>query len=92
MAYGKGYKIPADSILRKGILLTGVPRQEQPSDPMKEAEDQIERFLEAKHAKANRDPLQDDPNREETEEDGIRAEAIRRLGVRRMVEKAVSKK
>lgn len=52
MAYSKGYRIPDNSILRRGTLIIGVPRQETPSDPMQPAADQIERFLEAKHAKA----------------------------------------
>jgi hypothetical protein len=34
--------------------------------------------------KASKEYRDDDPNRPETEEDGIRAEALRRLQVRRM--------
>lgn len=52
MAFGVGNKIPANSILRQGTLLLGVPRQEQQSetDPMQPAIDQIERALRAKDA------------------------------------------
>lgn len=48
MAYGKGYRIPDNSILRRGTLISGVPRQEKQradSDPMQPAIDQIERAL-----------------------------------------------
>ena len=53
MAYSSGNRIPDNSILRRGTLITGVPRQEQSSDsnPMQPAVDQIEQALAAKDAR-----------------------------------------
>ena len=47
MTYSFGRGIPANSILRHGTLIIGVPRQEKSSedDPMQPAIDQIERAL-----------------------------------------------
>jgi hypothetical protein len=39
--------------------------------------------------KASKEYRDDDPNRPETEEDGIRAEALRRLRVRQMIQETV---
>lgn len=47
MTYSSGNRIPDNSILRRGTLITGVPKQEQSSDsdPMQPAVDQIEQAL-----------------------------------------------
>ena len=88
MVFKVNDRLPEDCALRRGTLIAGVQKPTR-SDPMQPAVDQIERFHAVKLAQANG---ADDPNRPETEEDAIRAEAQRRLQVRRMVEKAASEK
>ena len=56
MAFGVSYKLPADSILRRGTLIVGVPRQEPPSeqdDSMCSGVSALEASLQKSIAKAN---------------------------------------
>ncbi len=57
MAYGVSNKIPANSILRQGTLIVGVPRQEQQpgpqSDPMLSGMNALEVSLQRQLAEAN---------------------------------------